>query len=58
MTGRGARLLVAALDAGTDLELLGLGTGVPRRLKRVAAVALRPATPAPEDIMAIASVYR
>lgn len=58
VTGRGARMLVGALDAGTDLELLGLGTGVPRRLKRVAATVLRPATPAPEDIRAIASVYR
>ncbi len=58
VTGRGARLLVAALDAGTDLELLGLGSGVPRRLKRVATTVLRPATPAPEDITAITSVYR
>ncbi|GAA1737392.1 gala protein [Luedemannella helvata] len=58
VTGRGARLLIDALDAGTDLELLGLGSGVPRRLKRTAAAVLRPVTPAPEDIMAIASVYR
>jgi hypothetical protein len=58
VTGRGARLLVAALDAGTDLEVLGLGTGVPRRRKRVAAIALQPASAAAEDVAAIASVYR
>jgi Leucine Rich repeat len=58
VTGRGARLLVAALESTSDLELLGLGSGVPRRLKRVAAEAMRPPTAPPEDIRAIASVYR
>ena len=58
VTGRGARLLVEAVDPDTTLELLGLGSGVPRRLKRVAAPLLRPPTPPVEDITAIASVYR
>jgi hypothetical protein len=58
VTGRGARLLVEALHQGTDLELLGLGSGVPRRLKRGAAPALREPTPPADDIAAIASVYR
>jgi Ran GTPase-activating protein (RanGAP) involved in mRNA processing and transport len=58
VTGRGARLLVAALESTSDLELLGLGSGVPRRLKRQAADAMRPPTPPAEDIRAIASVYR
>jgi hypothetical protein len=57
VTGRGARLLVeAAADA--ELELLGLGHGVPRRLKRVAATTLRTPQPPAEDIAAIGSVYR
>lgn len=58
VTGRGAKLLVAALDQGTDLELLGLGHGVPRRLKRRAAEFLQPPTGPDEDIAAIVSVYR
>jgi hypothetical protein len=58
VTGRGAKLLVEAVDPGTTLELLGLGSGVPRRLKRIAAQVLRPPTPPVEDITAIASVYR
>src|SRR5262249_24053070 len=58
VTGRGARLLVDAIGTSTDPELLGLGSGVPRRLKRVAAGTLRPAAPAAPDILAIASVYR
>ncbi len=58
VTGRGARLLVEALRQGTDLELLGLGSGIPRRLKRGAAPALREPTPPAGDIAALASVYR
>lgn len=58
ITGRGARLLVAALEQGTELELLGLGHGIPRRLKRVAAGSLREPTGPSEDVAAIASVYR
>ena len=58
VTGRGARLLVAALDQGTQLELLGLGSGVPRRVKRSAAMSLRAPAPPADDVAAIASVYR
>lgn len=63
VTGRGARLLVQALatanqESTMELELLGLGHGVPRRLKRIVADALAPATPPAADILAIASVYR
>jgi hypothetical protein len=58
VTGRGARLLVAALVPETDLELLGLGRGVSRRLKRAATAALHPPAPPTPDVAAIASVYR
>jgi hypothetical protein len=58
VSGRGARLLVAALDHGTELELLGLGSGVPRRLKRSAGLSMRTPAPPAEDVAAIASVYR
>jgi hypothetical protein len=56
----GARHPNGASDAGGagELELLGLGSGVPRRIKRLVARSLRPPTPAAEDILAIASVYR
>ncbi|WP_203927069.1 gala protein [Virgisporangium ochraceum] len=53
--GRGARRLVAA--AG-ELEILGLGSGVPRRMKRAAAQVLREPGPPADDVRAIASVYR
>lgn len=66
--GRGAKLLLAALEARHTLEYLGLNGGVPRRMRqRAAAIAAerreRPAAdPAGEighpDIRAIASVYR
>jgi hypothetical protein len=58
VTGRGARLLIAALPEATQLELLGLGRGIPRRLKRSAAGVLRESSPPAEDVQAIASVYR
>lgn len=58
--GRGARLLVEALDGHPTLEYLGINGGVPRRLRRQAAslVADRPVTEPHPDIRAIASVYR
>lgn len=58
LTGRGARLLAEAVGGDTELELLGLGSGVPRRLKRLVAGSLRPLTPPADDIRAIVSVYR
>jgi Ran GTPase-activating protein (RanGAP) involved in mRNA processing and transport len=58
ITGRGVKRLLAAAQAGARLDYLGLSGGVPRRLKRVATASLGPAEPAPDDIRAIASVYR
>jgi hypothetical protein len=58
ITGRGAKALLAALDRATSLEYLGLGFGVPRRIKRAASTRLRPAGPPHPDIGAIVSVYR
>jgi Ran GTPase-activating protein (RanGAP) involved in mRNA processing and transport len=58
VTGRGARMLLAALGTGPALEQLGLGSGVPRRIKRAVGTVLRPLTGPAEDIAAIASVYR
>ncbi|MFI6762813.1 gala protein [Micromonospora sp. NPDC050417] len=58
--GRGARLLVEAVDGHPTLEYLGLNGGVPRRMRRRAATLLadRPTTAPHPDIQAIASVYR
>ena len=50
--------LSEAAQRCTGLELLGLGSGVPRRIKRVVAATLSPVTPPAEDIQAIVSVYR
>jgi hypothetical protein len=58
ITGRGAKALLAALESATALEYLGLGFGIPRRIKRAASTHLRPATPVHPDIGAIVSVYR
>jgi hypothetical protein len=58
ITGRGAKALLAAVESATSLEYLGLGFGVPRRIKREASTRLRPATPLHPDIGAIVSVYR
>jgi hypothetical protein len=58
ITGRGAKALLAAVERATSLEYLGLGFGVPRRVKRDASARLRPATPVHPDIAAIVSVYR
>jgi hypothetical protein len=52
VTGRGAKLLLAA---GAGLEHLGLGGGVPRRMRRLAP---RSAGAPHEDVNAIVSVYR
>lgn len=58
--GRGAKLLVAALEGHPTMEYLGINGGVPRRARRRAAtlVADRPVTAPHADIRAIASVYR
>ncbi|GGL92821.1 hypothetical protein GCM10010129_40730 [Streptomyces fumigatiscleroticus] len=58
ITGRGAKTLLAALPSGHRLEYVGLGPGLPRRVKRSFAERLRPARPAHPDLRAIGSVYR
>ena len=58
VTGRGARVLMTAAQQCTGLELLGLGRGIPRRIKRAISQTLSPTTPPADDIQAIVSVYR
>jgi Ran GTPase-activating protein (RanGAP) involved in mRNA processing and transport len=57
ITGRGAKLLLDAV-AESELEELGLGSGIPRRVKRAVRERLRPMHAPPEDVRAIVSVYR
>ncbi|CAL9599582.1 gala protein [Streptomyces sp. enrichment culture] len=58
LTGRGAKSLLAAVPDGSPLEYVGLGPGLPRRVKRSFHQRLRPARPAHRDLRAIGSVYR
>ncbi|RAY16722.1 gala protein [Actinomadura craniellae] len=58
LTGRGAKTLLAGVTAGTRLEYVGLGPGVPRKVKRTFAPRLRPAAQVHPDLHAIGSVYR
>lgn len=58
LTGRGAKSLLAAVPADSPLEYVGLGPGLPRRVKRSFTERLRPARPAHPDLRAIGSVYR
>ncbi|MFE9466785.1 gala protein [Streptomyces virginiae] len=58
LTGRGAKGLLAAVPHDTPLEYVGLGPGLPRRVKRLLAERLRPARAAHPDVRAIGSVYR
>ncbi|MEU9235722.1 gala protein [Streptomyces subrutilus] len=58
LTGRGAKGLLAALPADSPLEYVGLGPGLPRRVKRSFGERLRPARAAHPDLRAIGSVYR
>ncbi|SEG80055.1 hypothetical protein SAMN04489712_1136 [Thermomonospora echinospora] len=58
ITGRGAKALLARVPDGTRLEYVGLGPGVPRKVKRAFAPRLRPAARAHPDLHAIGSVYR
>ncbi|MFI8519938.1 gala protein [Streptomyces sp. NPDC085481] len=58
ITGRGAKSLLGALPEGHRLEYVGLGPGLPRRVKRSFAERLRPARPTHPDLRAIGSVYR
>ncbi|MFD7256358.1 gala protein [Streptomyces sp. NPDC059874] len=58
LTGRGAKSLLAAVPADSPLEYVGLGPGLPRRVKRSFTERLRPARAAHPDLRAIGSVYR
>ncbi|WP_432085459.1 MULTISPECIES: gala protein [unclassified Streptomyces] len=58
LTGRGAKSLLAAVPADGPLEYVGLGPGLPRRVKRSFSARLRPPRPAHPDLRAIGSVYR
>ncbi|WP_317441784.1 gala protein [Streptomyces collinus] len=58
LTGRGAKSLLAALPDGSPLEYVGLGPGLPRRVKRSFTERLRPVGRAHPDLRAIGSVYR
>ncbi|WP_175408191.1 gala protein, partial [Streptomyces sp. TRM64462] len=60
LTGRGAKALLAAVPDGSPLEYVGLGPGLPRKVKRsfhqrIGRPAARTAHP---DLHAIGSVYR
>ena len=58
LTGRGAKTLLAAVPADSPLEYVGLGPGLPRKVKRSFTGRLRPAGGAHPDLRAIGSVYR
>ncbi|MFI9630667.1 gala protein [Streptomyces sp. NPDC052042] len=58
LTGRGAKTLLAAVDSRSHLEYVGLGPGLPRRVKRSFAARLRPDRGAHADLLAVRSVYR
>ncbi|MEU9582557.1 gala protein [Streptomyces werraensis] len=58
LTGRGAKSLLAAVPDDSPLEYVGLGPGLPRKVKRSFTRRLRPMTAAHPDLRAIGSVYR
>ncbi|MFF3499987.1 gala protein [Streptomyces sp. NPDC003247] len=58
LTGRGAKSLLAAVPDDSPLEYVGLGPGLPRKVKRSFGRRLRPAAGAHPDLRAIGSVYR
>ncbi|WP_324785155.1 gala protein [Streptomyces sp. H51] len=58
LTGRGAKSLLAAVPDDSPLEYVGLGPGLPRKVKRSFTRRLRPAAGAHPDLRAIGSVYR
>ncbi|MQY09333.1 leucine-rich repeat domain-containing protein [Actinomadura macrotermitis] len=58
ITGRGAKTLLARVGGDTRLEYVGLGPGVPRKVKRGFAGRLRPAARTHPDLHAIGSLYR
>ncbi|SOD89679.1 gala protein [Streptomyces sp. Ag109_G2-15] len=58
LTGRGAKTLLAAVPENSSLEYVGLGPGLPRKVKRSFTQRLRPVGGAHPDLRAIGSVYR
>ncbi|MFF5262666.1 gala protein [Actinomadura viridis] len=58
ITGRGAKTLLSCVPGDTRLEYVGLGPGVPRRVKRALAPRLRAEARPHADMRAIGSVYR
>ncbi|WP_406090821.1 gala protein [Streptomyces sp. NBC_01013] len=58
LTGRGAKVLLGAVGTDSRLEYVGLGPGLPRKVKRSFATRLRPDSGAHADLRAIRSVYR
>ncbi|WEO99690.1 gala protein [Streptomyces sp. FXJ1.172] len=58
LTGRGAKTLLAAVPDNSPLEYVGLGPGLPRKVKRSFTSRLRPVGRAHPDLRAIGSVYR
>ncbi|MFC8228840.1 gala protein [Streptomyces sp. NPDC057287] len=58
LTGRGAKALLGSVGADCRLEYVGLGPGLPRKVKRSFAARLRPDHGAHTDLRAIRSVYR
>ncbi|OSP44413.1 gala protein, partial [Streptomyces sp. 13-12-16] len=58
LTGRGAKSLLAAVPDDSLLEYVGLGPGLPRKVKRSFTQRLRPTAGAHPDLRAIGSVYR
>ncbi|MEV5331373.1 gala protein [Streptomyces werraensis] len=58
LTGRGAKSLLAAVPDDSPLEYVGLGPGLPRKVKRSFTRRLRPMTAAHPDLRAVGSVYR
>ncbi|MFE1291216.1 gala protein [Streptomyces sp. NPDC058751] len=58
LTGRGAKTLLAAVPDDSALEYVGLGPGLPRKVKRSFTQRLRPVGRAHPDLRAIGSVYR
>lgn len=58
LTGRGAKTLLAAVPDDSALEYVGLGPGLPRKVKRSFTRRLRPLGAAHPDLRAIGSVYR
>ncbi|MFE8015060.1 gala protein [Streptomyces antibioticus] len=58
LTGRGAKTLLAAVPDGSPLEYVGLGPGLPRKVKRSFTQRLRATAGTHPDLRAIGSVYR